>query len=157
MKSLFLLISSTFSFYFLYKFWNKAGLNKAGMDFDVASRRDETRMEETMSGARVVRWPTLTFQKHMSYYIRYMALTFRQVNCPAISPLQDSWSALTFKCPNMEVLGDASSTNMLQPIKKSPNPWRCHGKFHNPLLWYSVAGEYCFHVLEYFSGPTIII
>ena len=62
-------------------------------------------MEETVSGARVVRWPTLTFQKHMSYHIRYMALTFRQVNCPAISQLQDSWSALTFRCQNMEVLG----------------------------------------------------
>ena len=44
-------------------------------------------------------------QKHMAFHIRYMALTFRQVNCPAISPLWDSWSALTLRCPNMEVLG----------------------------------------------------
>ena len=114
-------------------------------------------MEETVSGARMLRWPTLTFQKHMSYYIRYMALTFRQVNCPAISPLQDSWSALIFKCPNMEVLGGVSSTNILQPPKKSPNLWRHHGKFHNPLPWYTVAEEYCSCVLEYLSGPNIII
>ena len=90
-------------------------------------------MEETVSGARVVRWPTLTFQKHMSFHVRYMALTFRQVNCPAISPMWDSWSALTFRCPNMEVLGGSSSTNILQPLKKSPNLWRHHGKFHKPL------------------------
>ena len=102
--------------------------------FDVASWRVEIRMEETVSGARVVRWPTLTFQKHMSYHIRYMALTFRQVNCPAISPLWDRWSALTFRCPNMEVLGGVSSTNILQLPKKSPNPWRHHGKFHYPSL-----------------------
>ena len=99
-------------------------------------------MEETVSGTRVVRWPTLIFQKHMSFHIRYMALTFRQVNCFAISPLWDSWSALTFRCPSMEVLGDVSSTNILQPPKKSPNLWRCHGKFHNPLLQYNVTGEY---------------
>ena len=157
MKSLFLLISSTFSFYFFVKFWNKACLNKAGMDFDVASRRDETRMEETVSGARVVRWPTLTFQKHMSYHIRYMALTFRQVNCPTTCSPWDSWSALTLRSPNMEVLGGVSSTNILQPPRKSPNLWRHHGKFHNPLPWYSVAGEYCSYVLEYFSGPNITI
>ena len=114
-------------------------------------------MEETVSGARVVRWPTLTFQKHMSYHIRYMALTFRQVNYPTISPPWDSWSALTFRCPNMVVLGGVSSTNILQPPKKSPNPWRHHGKFHNPLLQYNVAGEYYSYVLEYFSGPNMSI
>ena len=157
MKSLFLLISSTFSFYFFVKFWNKAGLNKAGMDFDVTSRRVETRMEETVSGARVVRWSTLTFRNHMAFLIWYMALTFRQVNCPAISPLWDSWSALTLRSPNMEVLWGVSSTNILNPPKKSPNLWRHHGKFHNPLLWFNVAGEYCSYVLEYFSGPNNII
>ena len=155
MKSLFLLIFSTLSFYFLYKFWNKTGLNKAGMDFDVASRRAETRMEETVSGARVIRWSTLTFRKHMTFLIWYMALTFRHVNCPAISPLWDSWSALTLRSPNMEVLGGVSSTNILQPPKKSPNLWRCHGKFHNLSPWYNVAGDYCSCVLEYLSGPNI--
>ena len=111
-------------------------------------------MEETVSGARVVRWPTLTFQKHMSYHIRYMTLTFRQVNCPAISPLWDSWSGLTFRCPNMEVLGGVSSTNILQPPKKSPNPWRHHRKFHNPLPWYNVVGEYCSYVWSTFQVKT---
>ena len=46
-------------------------------------------------------WPS----KSTSFHIRYMALTFRQVNCPAISPLWGSWSSLTLRCPNMEVLG----------------------------------------------------
>ena len=46
MKSLFLLISSTFFYTFLIKFGNIQGLNKAGMKADVASRRVETKMEE---------------------------------------------------------------------------------------------------------------
>ena len=54
----------------------------------------------------------------------------------------------------MEVLGGVSSLIVLQPITKSPNPWRHHGKFHNPLLQFNVAGEYYSSVLEYFSGPN---
>ena len=55
----------------------------------------------------------------------------------------------------MVVLGGVSSTFMLQPISKSPDPWRHHGKFHNPLLQFYVAGEYYFSVLECFSGQNI--
>ena len=55
MKSLFLLISSTFFLYFSIKFGNIQGLNKAGVKADVASRGVETKMEERMSGVRVVR------------------------------------------------------------------------------------------------------
>ena len=83
----------------------------------------------------------LDLQKDMAFHIWYVALTFRQVNCPAISQPWDSWAALTLRCPNMEVLGGVSSTNILQPPKKSPNLWRHHGKFHNPLPWYNVAGD----------------
>ena len=157
MKSLFLLISSTFSFYFFCKILKYNRSEQGWHEDDVASRRVETKMEETVSGARVVRWPTLTLQKHMAFLIWYMALTFRQVNCPAISSLWESWSALTLRSPNMEVLGGVSSTIFLQPPKKSPNLWRHHGKFHNPWSWFSVAGEYCSYVLEYFSGPNNII
>ena len=55
MKSLFLLISSTFSFYFFVKIlkYNKPELSWC--EFDVASRRVEIRMNETVPGDRVVR------------------------------------------------------------------------------------------------------
>ena len=113
---------------------------------------DQNRWDSVWSqGGQVT---NLDLQKHMAFHIRYMALTFRQVNCPAICPPWDSWSALTFRCPNMEVLGGVSSTSILQLPKKSPNPWRHHGNFHNPLPWYYVAGEYCSYVLEYFQVPT---
>ena len=68
---------------------------------------------------------------------------------------QDMGSVLTFWSPNMVVLGGVSSTFMLQPISKSPDPRRCHGKFHNPLLWFYVAGEYYSSVLEYFLSQNI--
>ena len=149
MKSLFLLISITFSFYFFVKFWNKTGLNKAGIDLML------------LQGEMRPEWKRQCLEPGWSgdqpYHIRHMALTFRQVNCPAISSLWDSWSALTLRSPNMEVLGGVSSTNILQPPRNTPNPWRHHGKFYNPLLQYSVAGEYCSYVLEYFSGPNVII
>ena len=69
--------------------------------------------------------------------------------------LQDMRSALMFRSPNMVILGGVSSTFMLQPIGKSPDPWRNHGKFHNPLPQFYVAGEYYSSVLEYFSGQNI--
>ena len=55
MKSLFLLISSTFSFYFFVKIlkYNRAELGWCG--FDVATWRVEIKMDETVSGDRVVR------------------------------------------------------------------------------------------------------
>ena len=116
---------------------------------------DQNRWDSVWSqGGQVT---NLDLQKHMAFHIWYMALTFRHVNCPAISPLQDSWAALTLRCPIMEVLGGVSSRNILQLPKKSPNPWRHHGNFYNPLLWYNVAGEYCSYVLEYFSGPNMTI
>ena len=103
MKSLFLLISSTFSFYFFVKFWNIVGLNKAVMDLVLlqGELRPEWKrqcLEPGWSG-------DLCFGVHMAFLIWYMALTSRQVSCPAISPLWDSWSALTLRSPNMEVLG----------------------------------------------------
>ena len=55
----------------------------------------------------------------------------------------------------MVVLGGVPSTIMLQPIGKSPDPWRHHGKFHNPSLQFYVAGEYYSSGLEYFLGPNI--
>ena len=155
MKLLFLLISSAFFFYFSIEFGNIQGLNKAGMKADVASRRVETKMEERMSGVRVVRWPTLTFWKlpkaqGLPYMVIVLDLQTRQLPSP--------WhmgSALTFWSPNMVVLGGVSSTFMLQPIGKSPDPWRCHGKFHNPLSQFYVAGEYYSSVLENFLGQNI--
>ena len=71
MKSLFLLISSIFSFYFFVKFWNKAGLNKAGMDLMLLQGEMRPEWKRPVSGARVVRWPTLTFQKHILPYKVY--------------------------------------------------------------------------------------
>ena len=155
MKSLFLLISSTFFLYFSIKFWNIQGLNKAGMKADVASRRVETKMEERMSGVRVVRWPTLTFWKlpkahGLPNMVIGLDLQTRQLPSP-----WDMRSDLTFRSPNMVVLGGVSSTFMLQPIGKSPDPWRHHGKFHNPLPRFYVAGEYYSSVLEYFLGKNI--
>ena len=97
-------------------------------------------------------WPSGNFQKHMAFLIWSMVLTSRLEKLPS---LQDRRSALTFKSPNMVNLGGVSSTFLLQPIGKSPNPWRCHGKFHNPLLQLYVAGEYYSSVLEYFLGPNI--
>ena len=127
------------------------------MKADVASRRVETKMEERKSGVRVVRWPTLTFWKLPKVHglpnmVFGLDLQTRQLPSP-----WDMRSALTFRSPNMVVLGGVSSTFMLQPIKKSPNPWRHHGKFHNPLAWFYVAGEYYSSVLEYFLGPNINI
>ena len=155
MKSLFLLISSPFFYTFLIKFGNIQGLNKAGMKADVASRRVEAKMEERDSGVRVVRWPTLTFWKLPKAHglpntVNGLDLQTRQLPSP-----WDMGSALTFWSPNMVNLGGVSSTFLLQPISKSPNLRRCHGKFHDPLPQFYVAGKYYSSVLEYFLGPNI--
>ena len=154
MKSLFLLISSTFSIYFFVKFWEIIGLNKAGMELMLLQGKLRPKwkrqgLEPGWSGDQP--WPSRIFQKHMAFLIWYLALIFRPDNYPYC---EDIWSALTFRSPNMEVLGSVSSTIVLQPITKFPNPWRHHGKFHNPLPQFSVVGEYYFSVLEYFSGPN---
>ena len=157
MKSLFLLISSTFSFYCFVKNlkYNRSELGWCG--FDVASWRVEIRMDGTVSGDRVVRWPTLTLKSTWPSIFGIWPWPSDRVNCPAISPLWDSRAGLTLRCPNMEVLEGVSSTNILQLSKKSQNPWTHHGNIHNPSPWYSVAGEYCSYVLEYFSGQNMTI
>ena len=92
------------------------------MKADVASRRVETKMEENV-------WSQGGPKAHgLPNMVIVLDLQTRQ-----LPSLQDMRSALTFRSPNMVVLGGVSSTFMLQPISKSPDPWRCHGKFHNPL------------------------
>ena len=157
MKSLFLLISSKFFFYFSIKFWNIQDLNKAGMKADVASRRVETKMEERKSGVRVVRWPTLTFWKLPKAHSLPNMVFGLDLQTRLLPSAWDIRSVLTLRSPNMAVLGGVSSTLMLQPIGKSPNTWRHHGKFHNHLLQFYVVGEYCSSVLEYFLGRNINI
>ena len=132
MKSLFLLISSPFCYTFLIKFGNITGLNKAGVKVDVSSRRAEAKLEERNLEVRVVRWPTLTFWKLPKAHVlpnMVNGLDFQTRQLP--SP-QDMGSALTFWTPNMVNLGGVSSTFPLQPISKSPNPWRRHGNSITP-------------------------
>ena len=121
--------------------WNIQGLNKTGVKADVASRRVETKMEERKSGVRVVRWPTLTFWRLPKAHGLPNMVFGLDLQTRQLPSLQDSRSALTFRSPNMVVLGGVSSTFMLQQIGKSPNPWTHHGKFHNPLLWFYVIGD----------------
>ena len=127
------------------------------MKAGVASRRVETKMKERESGVRVVRWPTLTFWKLPKAHGLPNMVFGLDLQTRQLPSLQDSRSALTFRSPNMVVFLGVSSTFMLQPVGKSPNPWRHHGKFHNPLVWFYVAGEYYSSVLEYFLGPNINI
>ena len=105
MKSLFLLISSTFFYTFLIKFGNIQGLNKAGMKVDVASRRVEAKMEERDSGVRVVRWPTLTFCKLPKAHGLPNMVNDLDLQTRQLPSLWDRGSALTFKSPNMVNLG----------------------------------------------------
>ena len=91
----------------------------------------------------------------LPYKVYGLDLQTSQLPCHILTVRQ--LISLDLRSPNKEVIGGVSSTNILQPPRECPKPWRCHGKFHNPLLWYSVAGEYCSYVLEYFSGPNIII
>ena len=62
-------------------------------------------MEETGSGARVVRWPTLTFQNLPKAHGLPNMVFGLDLQTRQLPLLQDSWSALTFRSPNMEVLG----------------------------------------------------
>ena len=56
----------------------------------------------------------------------------------------------------MEVLGVCPAQIFSTHPESLQTPGDIMKKFHNPLLQYSVAEEYCSYVLEYFSGPNII-
>ena len=71
--------------FFLIKFGNKQGLNKAGMKADVASRRVEAKKEERSwsQGGQVTNLDLLeSSRKHMVFQIWSMALTSRPDNYP---------------------------------------------------------------------------
>ena len=69
----------------------------------------------------------LDLQKHMVFHIRHMALTFRQVNYPAISFTSGQLISLDPQCPNMEVSEGVSSRNNLHctdSLQTHGNSWK---------------------------------
>ena len=112
-------------------------------------------MKETVNWDRVVRWPTLTFKSTCySIYGIWPWPSDNSIALPVHSP-QVSWSALTFMCPNMEVLGGCPAqifSNSTDSLQTHGNSW----KFPSTLTTAAGGREYYSHGLEYFSVPNVV-
>ena len=95
----------------------------------------------------------LHLQKHMAYHIRYMSLTFSQVNYPHREV--GEWPS-----PSDIQIWSFKGVCHAQIVSNCPKSLQTHGiswKFPLDLSRQNVAGEYYSHVLEYFLGPNMII